>query len=167
MATEIPSHNLREVADACVALIKNPKLSHEELLTLLPGPDYPGGGQIISSASDISDAYATGRGSLKVRARWVIEDLARGQWQLVVNELPPGVSSQKVLEEIEELTNPKVKTGKKALSPEQTMLKATILAVLDGVRDEFFAGAAFARDEDGGPRWRDLFDRVEHMRHGR
>ena len=136
MATEIPSHNLREVADACVALIKNPKLSHEELLTLLPGPDYPGGGQIISSASDISDAYATGRGSLKVRARWVIEDLARGQWQLVVNELPPGVSSQKVLEEIEELTNPKVKTGKKALSPEQTMLKATILAVLDGVRDE-------------------------------
>ena len=136
MATEIPSHNLREVADACVALIKNPKLSHEELLTLLPGPDYPGGGQIISSASDISDAYATGRGSLKVRARWVIEDLARGQWQLVVNELPPGVSSQKVLEEIEELTNPKVKTGKKALSPEQTMLKATILTVLDGVRDE-------------------------------
>ena len=136
MATEIPSHNLREVADACVALIKNPKLSHEELLTLLPGPDYPGGGQIISSASDISDAYATGRGSLKVRARWVIEDLARGQWQLVVNDLPPGVSSQKVLEEIEELTNPKVKTGKKALSPEQTMLKATILAVLDGVRDE-------------------------------
>jgi topoisomerase IV subunit A len=60
----------------------------------------------------------------------VIEDLARGQWQLVVTELPPGVSSQKVLEEIEELTNPKVKTGKKALSPEQTQLKTTILAVL-------------------------------------
>ena len=136
MATEIPSHNLREVADACVALIKNPKLSNEELFALMPGPDYPGGGQIISSASDIADAYASGRGSLKVRARWVIEDLARSQWQLVVNELPPGVSSQKVLEEIEELTNPKVKTGKKALSPEQTLLKATILAVLDGVRDE-------------------------------
>ncbi len=136
MATEIPSHNLREVADACVALIKNPKLSNEELFALIPGPDYPGGGQIISSAADIADAYRTGRGSLKVRARWVIEDLARGQWQLVVNELPPGVSSQKVLEEIEELTNPKVKTGKKALTPEQTQLKATILAVLDGVRDE-------------------------------
>ena len=136
MATEIPSHNLREVADACVALIKNPKLSNQELFALIPGPDYPGGGQIISSASDIADAYASGRGSLKVRARWVIEDLARGQWQLVVNELPPGVSSQKVLEEIEELTNPKVKTGKKALTPEQTQLKAAILAVLDGVRDE-------------------------------
>jgi len=136
MATEIPSHNLREVADACVALIKSPKMSDDELLQILPGPDYPGGGQIISSASDIADAYLTGRGSLKVRARWVIEDLARGQWQLVVNELPPGVSSQRVLEEIEELTNPKVKTGKKALSAEQTQLKATVLAVLDVVRDE-------------------------------
>jgi topoisomerase-4 subunit A len=80
----------------------------------VPGPDYPGGGQIISSAGDIADAYRTGRGSLKVRARWKIEDLARGQWQLVVTELPPNVSTQRVLEEIEELTNPKVKAGKKA-----------------------------------------------------
>ncbi len=136
LATEIPSHNLREVADACVALVKNPKLSDEELLSILPGPDYPGGGQIISPAGDIADAYRTGRGSLKVRARWKIEDLARGQWQLVVNELPPGVSSQKVLEEIEEITNPKVKAGKKALTQEQTQLKASMLLVLDGVRDE-------------------------------
>ncbi len=136
MATEIPSHNLREVADACVTLIKNPKLSDDELLVHLPAPDYPGGGQIISAASDIAQAYKTGRGSLKVRARWVIEDLARGQWQLVVNELPPGVSTQRVLEEIEEITNPKVKAGKKVLSAEQTQLKASMLAVLDVVRDE-------------------------------
>ena len=142
MATEIPSHNLREVADACIALIKTPKLSDADLLELLPAPDYPGGGQIISSAADIADAYRTGRGSLKVRARWVIEDLARGQWQLVVNELPPGVSSQRVLEEIEELTNPKVKAGKKALSPEQNQLKATVLSVLDVVRDESSKDAA-------------------------
>ncbi len=142
MATEIPSHNLREVADACIALIKTPKLSDADLLALLPAPDYPCGGQIISSASDIADAYRTGRGSLKVRARWVIEDLARGQWQLVVNELPPGVSSQRVLEEIEELTNPKVKAGKKALSPEQNQLKATVLSVLDVVRDESSKDAA-------------------------
>ena len=136
LATEIPSHNLREVADACVALIKNPKLTDEELFVLIPGPDYPGGGQIISAASDIQDAYKSGRGSLKVRARWKIEDLARGQWQLVVTELPLGVSTQKVLEEIEELTNPKVKAGKKALTQEQNQLKATVLAVLDEVRDE-------------------------------
>ncbi|MDU7587559.1 MAG: DNA topoisomerase IV subunit A, partial [Acidovorax sp.] len=136
LATEIPSHNLREVADACVALVKKPQLSDEELFALVPGPDYPGGGQIISSDADIQDAYRTGRGSLKVRARWKIEDLARGQWQMVVTELPPGVSAQKVLEEIEELTNPKVKTGKKALTQEQTQLKAALLALLDGVRDE-------------------------------
>jgi topoisomerase IV subunit A len=136
LATEIPSHNLREVAAATVALLKNDKLPDDELLTLLPAPDFPGGGQIISSAADIADAYRTGRGSLKLRARWVIEDLARGQWQLVVNELPPGASAQKVLEEIEELTNPKVKAGKKALAPEQVALKQTVLAVLDAVRDE-------------------------------
>ncbi len=136
LATEIPSHNLREIADACVALIKSPTLSDDELFALVPGPDFPGGGQIISPAGDIADAYRTGRGSLKVRARWKIEDLARGQWQLVVTELPPGVSSQRVLEEIEELTNPKVKAGKKALSQDQTQLKASILSVLDVVRDE-------------------------------
>ena len=136
LATEIPSHNLREIADACVALIKTPTLSQEELLAIVPGPDYPGGGQIISSAGDIADAYRTGRGSLKVRARWKIEDMARGQWQLVVTELPPGVSTQRVLEEIEEITNPKVKAGKKALTQEQTQLKASMLAVLDVVRDE-------------------------------
>ncbi|GAB3456760.1 DNA topoisomerase IV subunit A [Massilia terrae] len=136
LATEIPSHNLREVADATVAMIKNPKITHAELMTYMPGPDYPGGGQIITPASQIADMYSTGRGSLKVRARWKIEELARGQWQAVVTELPPGTSAQRVLEEIEELTNPKVKLGKKTLTPEQTALKQTILSVLDTVRDE-------------------------------
>ena len=84
----------------------------------------------------------SGRGSLKVRSRWKIEDLARGQWQLVVTELPPGTSAQKVLEEIEELSNPKVKAGKKALSAEQLQLKATLLSVLDAVRDESSKDAA-------------------------
>jgi topoisomerase IV subunit A len=136
LATEIPSHNLREVAAAAVALVRNDKLSDDDLFQLLPAPDFPGGAQIISSAADIREAYRTGRGSLKLRARWKIEDLARGQWQLVVTELPPGTSAQKVLEEIEELTNPKIKAGKKALSQDQVQLKAAVLAVLDTVRDE-------------------------------
>jgi topoisomerase-4 subunit A len=136
LATEIPSHNLREVAAAAVALIRNDKLADDDLFELLPAPDFPGGGQIISSSTDIREAYVSGRGSLKVRARWKIEDLARGQWQLVVTELPPNASSQRVLEEIEELTNPKVKAGKKALTAEQTQLKSTVLTVLDAVRDE-------------------------------
>ena len=136
LATEIPSHNLREVADACIALIKTPKLSDADLYVHIAGPDYPGGAQIISSSAEIAAAYSTGRGSLKVRARWKIEDLARGQWQLVVQELPPGVSTQRVLEEIEELTNPKIKTGKKALSLDQVQQKQILLSVLDVVRDE-------------------------------
>jgi topoisomerase-4 subunit A len=142
MATEVPSHNLREVAAAAVALLKQPTLSDDELFTLLPGPDFPGGAQIISSPEDIRAAYLSGRGSLKLRARWKVEDLARGQWQLVITELPHGVSSQKVLEEIEEISNPKVKTGKKAVTPEQLQLKNTLLAVLDGVRDESSKDAA-------------------------
>ncbi|WP_308142578.1 DNA topoisomerase IV subunit A [Burkholderia pseudomallei] len=136
LATEIPSHNLREVAAAAVALIRHPALPHAELMRLVPGPDFPGGGQIISSDAEISAAYETGRGSLKVRARWKIEDLARGQWQLVVTELPPNTSCQKVLEEIEELTNPKLKAGKKTLTQEQINTKKTLLDLLDAVRDE-------------------------------
>ncbi|MGF6265050.1 DNA topoisomerase IV subunit A [Paraburkholderia youngii] len=136
LATEIPSHNLREIASAAVALIRHPKLSHAELMQQVPGPDFPGGGQIISSEAEIAAAYETGRGSLKVRARWKIEDLARGQWQLVITELPPNTAAQKVLEEIEEQTNPKIKLGKKALTPEQLQTKQTLLALVDAVRDE-------------------------------
>jgi topoisomerase-4 subunit A len=136
LATEIPSHNLAEVAKAAVAMIRDPKMTHAELMAIIPGPDFPGGGQIITPPSQIADMYASGRGSMKVRARWKIEELARGQWQAVVTELPPGTSSQKVLEEIEELTNPKIKLGKKALSPDQVALKALILNSLDTIRDE-------------------------------
>jgi topoisomerase IV subunit A len=136
LATEIPSHNLTEVAKAAVTMIRNPTLSHAELMALIPGPDFPGGGQIITPTAAISEIYESGRGTLKVRARWKIEDMARGQWQAVVTELPPGTSAQKVLEEIEELTNPKVKLGKKSLLPDQLALKQMILSVLDTVRDE-------------------------------
>ncbi|HEY0490921.1 MAG TPA: DNA topoisomerase IV subunit A, partial [Telluria sp.] len=136
LATEIPSHNLGEVAQAAVAMIRNPKITHAELMAFIPGPDFPGGGQIITPPSQIAEMYGSGRGSMKVRARWKIEELARGQWQAVVTELPPGCSSQKVLEEIEELTNPKVRMGKKALSPEQLALKQLVLGSLDTIRDE-------------------------------
>jgi len=142
MATEIPSHNLREVAAAAIALMKSPKMTVAQLLEIVPGPDYPGGAQIISSVAEIAQIYETGRGSVKVRARWSVEEMARGQWQIVVNELPPATSSQRVLQEIEEITNPKVKVGKKTLTPDQNNLKSTILNVLDGVRDESSKDAA-------------------------
>ena len=142
MATEIPSHNLREVAGAAIALMKSPKMTAAQLLEIMPGPDYPGGAQIISSTAEITQIYETGRGSVKVRARWSVEEMARGQWQIVVNELPPSTSSQRVLQEIEEITNPKVRAGKKTLTPDQNNLKSTILNVLDGVRDESSRDAA-------------------------
>ncbi|MCD8505555.1 MAG: DNA topoisomerase IV subunit A [Burkholderiaceae bacterium] len=142
MATEMPPHNLNEVACACVALINDPTLDDEQLRAILPGPDFPGGGHIITATEDIAATYASGRGSLKVRARWQFEEMARGQWQLVVHELPPGTSCQRVLEEIEDITNPKVKTGKKSLTSEQQQAKAQMLGLLDAVRDESGKDAA-------------------------
>ena len=136
MATEIPPHNLKEVASAALALLANPELTTAELMQHVPGPDFPGGGQIITPAEDIQAAYEVGRGSVRVRAKWEVEKLARGQWRVVVSELPPGSSAQKVLAEIEEATNPKVKSGKKALTQEQQNLKSLMLSLLDRVRDE-------------------------------
>ena len=136
MATEIPPHNLREVAEAARLLIKKPEAMLEEVLAVLPGPDFPGGGQLISTPADIRDAYANGRGSMRMRARWRIEELARGQWRVIVYELPHGVSVAQVLSEIEGLTNPQPRTGKKDVSQEQKNLKALVLGVLDSVRDE-------------------------------
>ncbi|MBI5917857.1 MAG: DNA topoisomerase IV subunit A [Nitrosomonadales bacterium] len=136
MATEIPSHNLREVASAAVLLVRDPALSDDALLACVNGPDFPGGGQIISSPRDIRECYLSGRGSLKMRARWTVEELARGQWQVAVHELPHGVSTRKVLEELDELTNPKVRANKKSLSQEQLQNKQLLLSVLDSVADE-------------------------------
>ena len=136
LATEIPSHNLREVASAVLLLLEKPDAALEEVLQVLPAPDFPGGGQIISSPEEIREIYRTGRGSLKVRARYHFEELQRNQWQLVIDELPPAASAELVLSEIEDITNPKPKAGKKVLSAEQLQTKAHMLAFLDGVRNE-------------------------------
>ncbi len=136
MATEMPPHNLNEVAQAVLHLIRNPSATTDDLMAHLLGPDYPGGGQIISAPGAIRDAYDTGRGSLRLRARWRIEELARGQWRIIVTELPQGVSVAQVMAEIESVTNPQPKSGKKELSQEQKNLKAMVLGVLDTARDE-------------------------------
>lgn len=136
MATEIPSHNLNEVANATIALIRDPALTIAGLMKYLKGPDFPGGGQIITSRPEVREAYESGRGAIRVRARWTMERLARGQWQMVVHELPPGTSSRKVLEEIEGITNPQPKSGKKSLTPEQQREKQLMLSQLDKARDE-------------------------------
>jgi topoisomerase IV subunit A len=136
MATEVPSHNLNEVANAAVAMIRDPDISLRGLMRSIKGPDFPGGAQIITPRDEMIAAYTSGRGSVRVRARWSIERLARGQWQMVVQELPPGASTRKVLEEIDAIANPQPKAGKKSLTPEQTREKQLMLSMLDRARDE-------------------------------
>ena len=137
-STRIPSHNLKEVAAAAAHVIKHARARLEDVLELLPGPDFPGGGQIISPAEEIRQAYETGRGSLVVRCKWEVEQLARGQWRVAVTELPHGVSVKQISEEIEALANPKPGLGRKEVTQEQKRMKQFILDQIDqgGVRDE-------------------------------
>src|SRR3954471_10669334 len=135
-STRIPSHNLKEVAAAAAYVIKHPKAKVEDVLDLLPGPDFPGGGQIISPKQEIKEAYTSGRGSLVLRCKWEKEQLARGQWRVVVTELPHGVSVKLIMEEIEALANPKALGNKKEVSQEQRRMKQFILDQVEGVRDE-------------------------------
>jgi topoisomerase IV subunit A len=135
-STRIPSHNLKEVAAAAAYVVRHPRAKLADLLDILPGPDFPGGGQVISSAEEIRQAYETGRGSIALRARWSVEPLARGQWRIVVSELPHGVSCRQVMEEIEALANPRPPAGKKEVSQEQKRLRQFILDQVEAVRDE-------------------------------
>jgi topoisomerase-4 subunit A len=135
-STRIPPHNLKEVAEAAAHVLRHPKATAREILAILPGPDFPGGGQIISAKDEIRAAYETGRGSIALRARWTTEQLARGQWRIVITELPHGVSCRQVLEEIEALVNPKPSAGKKEVSQEQRRLKQFMLEQIETVRDE-------------------------------
>ena len=136
MATEIPPHNMREVVEACVVALRSAKAADAEILASIPGPDFPGGGQVISPPEEIAKAYETGRGSVRVRARWSVEKLARGQYRVAVTEMPPGTNAARVLAEIEELTNPKPRAGKKSVSAEAQALKAAVLGVLESARDD-------------------------------
>jgi topoisomerase-4 subunit A len=135
-STRIPSHNLKEVAAAAAYVIKHPRAKLEDVLEILPGPDFPGGGQLISPPEEIRQAYESGRGSLLLKARYERESLARGQWRIVVTELPHGVSTKQVMEEIEALANPKPGFGKKEVTQEQKRLKQFILDQVEAVRDE-------------------------------
>ncbi|QFT77153.1 DNA topoisomerase IV subunit A [Erythrobacter sp. THAF29] len=131
MATNIPSHNVAEIIDATLELIDNPHVEHERLMELFQGPDFPTGGQIIDSKEAISEAYATGRGSFRVRGVFEapeadkpedraagIERLGGGQWQLVISEIPYQVQKGKLIEQIAQ-----------AIADKK-------LPILDDVRDE-------------------------------
>ncbi|MFM8745880.1 MAG: DNA topoisomerase IV subunit A [Aestuariivirga sp.] len=103
MATSIPPHNAAELCDAALHLIKSPNASNEKLLQLVQGPDFPTGGIVIDGRASIIDAYKTGRGGFRVRARWHQEELPRGMWQVVVTEIPYLVQKSRLIEKIAEL----------------------------------------------------------------
>ncbi len=103
MATNIPPHNAAEVAEAALHLIKHPNTGLGKILEMIPGPDFPTGGIIIESPDSIAEAYRTGRGGFRTRARWSVEDLGRGTWQVVVTEIPYQVQKSRLIERIAEL----------------------------------------------------------------
>jgi topoisomerase-4 subunit A len=103
MATNIPPHNIAELIDACLHLIKVPDARDDTLLNYVPGPDFPTGGVIVEDRDSIAQAYRTGRGSIRLRCRWEIEDLGRGQWQVIVTEIPYQVQKSKLVERLAEL----------------------------------------------------------------
>ena len=118
MATSIPPHNVGEVCDALRHLIKTPDASVEALAALMPGPDFPTGGVLVEPRESVVESYRTGRGSFRLRARWQVERLAQGTWQIVVAEIPYQVQKSRLVEKIAEL------------------LTARKLVLLEDVRDE-------------------------------
>ena len=118
MATNIPPHNIAELVEACLHLIKTPDARDDTLLKYVPGPDFPTGGVIVEPPEAIAQAYRTGRGSIRLRCRYEIEDLGRGQWQIVVTEIPYQVQKSKLIEKIADL------------------LQARKLPLLGDIRDE-------------------------------
>ena len=105
MATSIPPHNLHEICDALLHLIKFPNATHAKLVELIPGPDFPTGGVLVESRDAIEEAYATGRGSFRLRARWSIEKLKHGQYQVIVTEIPFQTQKGRLVEKIADLLN--------------------------------------------------------------
>ncbi len=107
MATNIPPHNIAELCDACLHLIRTPDARDDTLLKYVPGPDFPTGGVVVEPPENIATAYRTGRGSFRLRCRYQVEDMGRGQWQIVVTEIPYQVQKSKLIEKIAELIQTK------------------------------------------------------------
>ena len=107
MATNIPPHNIGELFTALLKFLKKPNLSNNDLIKIIPGPDFPTGGKIIDSKASLKEAYSKGKGTIRLRANWKEESLGRGQYQIVVNEIPYQVNKSKIIEKISEMIDDK------------------------------------------------------------
>ncbi|CAN5328218.1 DNA topoisomerase IV subunit A [soil metagenome] len=107
MATSIPPHNVGELIDACLLLLEKPEATTAELAEIVPGPDFPTGGVAVEGHAAILDAYQTGRGGVRLRARWETEDLGRGVWRIIVTEMPYQVQKSRLIEALADLIEQK------------------------------------------------------------
>ena len=107
MATSVPPHNVAELLDAALYLIAHPGAESEALLQFAPGPDFPTGGIVVDDRSSIAETYRTGRGSFRLRSRWIKEETGRGGWVVVVTEIPYGVQKSRLIEQLADLFNEK------------------------------------------------------------
>ena len=103
MATSVPPHNVGELCDALIHLIKFPNVRFDKLFNLIPGPDFPTGGVLVETDENIISAYKTGRGSFRLRARWETEQLPHGQYQIVITEIPYQVQKSRLIEKVADL----------------------------------------------------------------
>lgn len=140
IASDIPHHNLTEVVKATIACLENENITLDEVLEYIKGPDFPTKGQIISSKAEIRKMYAEGRGSIKIRSKYIVETEGKN-WKLVFNEIPIGVSGKKIMEEVDAYFNPEDKLkkdgkGKESkISLEQSRLKALYTSLIDRYND--------------------------------
>lgn len=103
MASSIPPHNVGEICDAALHLLRYPKATIAKLVDFMPGPDFPTGGEMVEDRQTVVDAYTTGRGSFRVRAKWEVEDLGRSQYQIIVTEIPYQVQKSRLIERVADL----------------------------------------------------------------
>lgn len=136
MATNLPSHNLTEVGNAAIFLMENPNATLDQLMSIVPAPDFPTGGVILSTKEELAQMYQTGYGPVRCSGTWVKEDLARGQWQLVITSLPYGVSTSSFMTELDKVINPVPGVNKKSLSQPQLNAKQVGLDLIEKVVDE-------------------------------
>lgn len=141
MATDIPGHNIKEVVQAIIAYLENDKISLDQVMDYIKGPDFPTGAQIISSKDDIRKMYEEGKGSIRLRSKYKIENEGTKNWKVVFYEIPHGVSVKKVMEEIDALFNPEDKMKKdakgnvKKISQEQLRIKTLITSLIGKYTD--------------------------------
>lgn len=139
LATNIPSHNIVEISKAAILAVKG-KLTLDKFLENVPGPDFANKCQLTNTPEEIREIYATGRGSFRLRGMWRREEQARGQYRLIIESLPHGVSAADIMSKIEEICNPKPKEkdrlGKPVLTKDQVLLKNSLLDMLENSRDE-------------------------------